>query len=279
MAMFTTTTDVSGILPDDYGALIVQPVARQSIALQVSTVIGTDSHTFRQPILTEDANAAWYGEGQEITADDPTLAEIETTPSKVAGLTIISNELADDSSPEAAELVGNSIARSIARRVDEAYFGDLAAPAPSGLESLTTATEVPAGTAWENTDPFADAIAYADLEGSTITNFVANPVDYRTLMKLKRQADSNEPLFGLDATSGTRRLILGVPMLASEYVEPGTIWGIAREFSHVIMRRNVTIETSRDVKFTSDQTVVKSTMRVGFAFPHPKALVKIVLGV
>jgi hypothetical protein len=41
-------------------------------------------------------------EGAEITPSDPKLPELTVTPAKVAGLTIISRELADDSSPAAA---------------------------------------------------------------------------------------------------------------------------------------------------------------------------------
>jgi hypothetical protein len=48
------------------------------------------------------------------------------TPPKVAGLTIISRELADDSKT-AAQVVGGGLARHIARRIDQAAFAGLAA--------------------------------------------------------------------------------------------------------------------------------------------------------
>jgi hypothetical protein len=58
MAIFTTTPDVSGLLPEDYGALMVQPVEQASIAMQVTTVIATDANTFRAPVVTDDGDAA-----------------------------------------------------------------------------------------------------------------------------------------------------------------------------------------------------------------------------
>ncbi|MEJ7742083.1 MAG: phage major capsid protein [Nocardioidaceae bacterium] len=69
--------------------------------------------------MTADPTAAWVAEGDEIPISDPTLAELTVTPAKVAGLTIVSRELADDSDPAAAYVVGAGLARDIARRVDE----------------------------------------------------------------------------------------------------------------------------------------------------------------
>jgi hypothetical protein len=76
--------------------------------------------------------------GRRDPATDADLDEVIVTPSKVAGLTVISRELAEDTTPEAAEVVGDGLARDIARRIDQAFFGNLAAPAPPGLGSLST---------------------------------------------------------------------------------------------------------------------------------------------
>jgi HK97 family phage major capsid protein len=275
MAIFTTTPDVSGLLPEDYGALIVQPVEQASIAVQVTTVIATDANTFRAPVVTGDGDAAWYGEGADLTGDGAEFDELEVTPSKVGRVVRISNELADDSSPEAAEQVGNSIARAIATQIDRAFFGNLASPAPKGLASLTDVPTVYAGTTWTNTDPFAEAITTADAEGGLIRFFVANPADYLAMLQIKKQTGSNEPLLGIDASQATRRTVLGVPLLSSKHVAVGTVWGIDPRFALTILRKDVTLETSRDVYFDKDMTAVKATMRAGFGFPHHRSLVKI----
>jgi HK97 family phage major capsid protein len=85
MALYTSSTDVSGILPDASGPLIVQPALRASIFAQIATTVTTDSHSYRIPIVTADPTAAWVAEGAEITPSDPTLAELTVTPPKVAG--------------------------------------------------------------------------------------------------------------------------------------------------------------------------------------------------
>ncbi|MHB1063214.1 MAG: phage major capsid protein [Georgenia sp.] len=282
MTMFTTTTDVSGITPDDYGALIVQPVQAESVAYAVSTNIATRSTRFNVPIITEDPNAAWVAEGAEITADDATMEELTITPPKVAGLTAITRELAADSSPAAAEIVGQGLARNIARQIDAAFFGTSGASTvqPDGLEDLTGVNVVSTGagvTAWANLDPFAEAIADAETVGAAVTAFVANPADALALAQLKDETGSNRPLLGTDPTQPTRRLVLGVPLYVSPAVSVGTVWGIPRDRALIITREDVTLEVDRSVYFTSDRVAVKAVMRAGFGFPHAAAIQKVTL--
>ena len=116
MALYTTTTNTRGILPDDFGPLVVQPFMDVSMAAQVATTVTTSANRYRIPTVTADPTAAWVAEGAEIPISDPTLAELTVTPAKVAGLTIVSRELADDSNPAAANVVGMGLARDLARR-------------------------------------------------------------------------------------------------------------------------------------------------------------------
>ncbi len=155
-------------LPEDTGALVVQPVLDQAIATQVATLASTTLTTFRIPVVSEDPTAAWTAEGAPITPTDGTLDEEVVTPDKLAGLTVISNELANDSSPAAAGIVGQGLARDIARRLDEAFFGDTVANGPDGLESLEDVNDVDAGDDWSDCDPFNEAIFAAEAEGARL---------------------------------------------------------------------------------------------------------------
>jgi len=278
VAMSTSTAGIGGILPDQYGPLVVEPVTRQSVAMQVSTVLATGQHTMNIPRVTEDPSAAWVAEGAEITPDDGALAELSVTPRKVAGLTIVSRELADDSTPGALKIVGDGLARSIADRVDAAFFGALAAPAPAGLESLTGLTTITGPTAWEDLDPFAAAIAAADGHGTVVTSFVANPADALLLAQLKESTGSRRPLLGSDPTAPTRRVIQGVPLLTSPRVAAGTVWALPKERTFVVRRQEVSMELSKDAYFTSDRVAIRAIMRVTFAFPHEAAIVRVQLG-
>jgi HK97 family phage major capsid protein len=118
--LYTTTATVSDPLPDQHGPLVVQPTLAASVFAQVASAVMTSANNYRVPIVAADPVASWAAEGAEITPSEPTLTELTVTPAKVAGLTIISRELADDSSPQAARVVGGGLARDIARRIDQA---------------------------------------------------------------------------------------------------------------------------------------------------------------
>lgn len=279
MTMLTNTKGIGGLLPEDYAQLIVQPVTRDSAAAQASTVVTTASHELHFPVITDDPTAAWTAEGAEIDPSDATPDEIVATPTKVAGLTVITRELANDSSPAATQIVGDGLARSIVNRVDGAFFGKQGANPnqPKGLEDLAGVGTVTAPTAWANLDPFAEAISRAETVGATVNTWVANPADALALAKLKDEANSNRPLLGTDPTQPTRRLILGIPLLVSPAVTTGTVWGIPKSRAYVVIREGAVLEIDKSVYFTSDRVAARAIMRVTFAFPHAAAIQKIKL--
>lgn len=271
MSLKTTTATMDGILPDAYAELVKAVVLSESVALQVFKNIQTDAHTTHVPVLTGDVQAVWAAEGAELTASDATLGDIPVTPAKVGATSILSNELVADSDPAAAALVGESVSRDIARKVDAAAFGNLATPAPKGLESLTTGT-VDAGTAFASLDPFLEAQSQAELQGAQLSAFVANPADALTLAKLKTATDSNMTLLQADPTMPTRRLIAGVPLYVSSAVTAGTVWGIPGDRCVAVIRNATQVAVSEHERWSTDESVVKATMRVGLAFPHPLAV-------
>src|SRR5699024_5355116 len=91
-------------LPDTVGSLVVRPVMEAAVASRVGTVVTIASHDYRVPLVTGDPSAAWTAEAAEITPSDATFDELVVTPSKLAGLTVISRELAEDSSPSAQQI-------------------------------------------------------------------------------------------------------------------------------------------------------------------------------
>jgi HK97 family phage major capsid protein len=276
MTLLTATSgDTHGILPNEIGALIVEPVRRASVAFQVASVVTTSAHEYRIPVVTSDAGAAWTAEGEEINATDAGLDEIIVRPFKVAGLSIVSRELASDSSPSAQQLVGEGLAQSLAAKVDAAFFGNTVLNGPSGLLSVSGVQYVDTAAGIVNTDVFAEALSKAENVGATVSAFVGNPVDVLTLSKVKRLDNSNEPLLSFDATQPTRRQVLGVPLVSSPAVAAGDIWAIPAAKAMVVLREDVTLTVDSSAYFSSDCIGIRATLRVGFAFPHPAAIVRL----
>lgn len=281
MALYTTTDDVGGFLTEQIDSPIIRPVVANAVALdpRVSTVRTTDAGSFHIPVIDADASASWVAEGAEITPTDPTLSEIVVTPSKAAGLTVVSRELANDTSPAAQEVVGDGLGRSIAVKVDTAYFGNFSAPAPAGLGSISEddLNLIYAGATPSNVDAFAEAMSLVEQDGAVITSFVAHPADALMVQTIKTGTGFNAPLLGTDAANGTKRQVLGVPLLVSKHVTQGTIWGLAAARVLVVVREDVEVESDGSAFFTSDRVAVRAIMRLGYAFPSPKSIAKIKL--
>lgn len=279
------TTNVASLnksfLPDDFGTLLIATASKQSVALQVTNVINTRSNEFRIPLITGEASSNWYAENADITLSDPTAGEEVIRPRKTAGLTKISREAADDSSPAAAQVIGSSLARSIATGIDAALFGTASGTGvpPKGLgafaDSAVTLIEAP--TAWANVDPFIEAIFQIEALNASLTAFIANPADAEELAKLKKLSGSNEPLLAPDATSPTTRRLAGLPLYTSAAVPAGTIYGLDSSRVFTVIREDVTVEADRSVYFGSDSVAVRGIARVGFGYPHAKSIARIKL--
>lgn len=274
----------SGILrPEEVGDLIIRPITQASVAMQVTTVAQTSSAVFRIPIVDVDASATWVPEGNDIVTNDATVTELQVTPLKVAALVKISSELAEDSSPEAASLVQDSIARSVARQIDKAWLANTTPNGPSGLLSVTGVQGVAAGS-FANFDFATSAKTLLRKVGSTVTSFVASADTVGTLSTVKSftgTITSNEPLLAAtqgDVTAETPETILGVPLVA---VADGTaladniVWALDRKKVFTVIRRNVTFDISPHAYFGSDSIAVRVTCRIAFGFPAPEGIVKV----
>jgi HK97 family phage major capsid protein len=276
MALYTAAGGGPILSPEQVQSLVIQPLIDQSVAAQVSTVVSTSSHDLRVPIVTADPAAAWTAEGAEIAVTDPTLTEVTVTPKKLAGLVVVSNELANDSSPAALQVVGDGLVRDLRRKIDAAYFGNTVTNGPSGLGSLTTSTAGNAG-AWANLDSFEAAKSAAETLHTTITAFVTSPATALTLGTLKEYGTtgSNKPLLQSDPTQPAARTISGVPLYVSPAVGADVVWAIPRQHSLFVIRQDASVVTDSSVFFTSDRVAVRATLRVSFGFTYPLSVVKI----
>ena len=177
------------------------------------------------------------------------MSEITVTPSKLAGLTVVSNELVNDSDPSALDVVGDGLVRDLQVRLDAAYFGDTIANGPDGLLSLADVQVISWGSLTD-LDAFAEAMSLAETVGAQTTSFVANPLDSLALGQLKSAVDSRQPLLGMDPTQPTQRLVFGVPLISSPAVPPGTIWAIPAARVFVVIREPSEVITDvRDTRF------------------------------
>jgi HK97 family phage major capsid protein len=204
---------------------------------------------------------------------------VEVTPNKLAALVVVSNELVADTNPSALAVVGDSLVRDLAIKLDRAYFGDTVTNGPNGIDSLAGVQHVDGGSTFTNLDAFAAALSKLEQVDSGLTrSFVAHPTTLLGLSELKLATGWNAPLLGPDATSPTKRSILGVPLYWSPFIEEGVVWLVAQSKSYVVMRSNTSVVSDTSAFFSSDRVGIRATMRVSFAWPHQAAVVRIGTG-
>ncbi len=183
MPIYESTVNVGGMLPQSWGGELLLDVLREEAACMNAAVAQTvqiDGVSIHFPVLRTEEGASFLIESSEIDEVTPGFDEIVSIPKKCGAIQVISAELAADGSPSAAKTVGDSLGQSLAYAMDAAFFGDLTAPSPAGLGSLTTAT-ASARAAFSNLDAFAKAQSNAGAKGALVTSFVAGTTRRTTL--------------------------------------------------------------------------------------------------
>lgn len=266
--------------PQDILDLVVTPTGGQSIAAQVATYrTGLTGSALRVPLVTADPSAAWVSESDEIPLSEAQLGEIDAAYKKLAGLVVVSRELAEDSDPNAAEQIGEGLVRDLARKLDAAWFGSnaLNPKAPAGLEDLTGVTVIEAPVTLTDLDAFSVARFRAANVGARLSGFVAHPDDAEMVATLKETSTSAKRLLSPDATEAGELRIDGIRLLTSPACTPGTIWGIPEGRAVIGVRQDADVRSDASAFFTSDRVAIRATLRAAFAFSHPAAVVRISL--
>lgn len=272
----TTATAGAILTPEEVAELVVTPLGTESVAGRVSTYRPTGQSGYRLPVVLEDPSTEWVDEGEEIPVSEAELDEVAADWKKLAGLTLVTSELIADSNPDAAEVVGAGLVRDLSVKVDQAFFGTRGSNTkrPAGLEDLTV-TDIDAGEAWANLDPFNAAIYGAAGYGRAVTSFIASPADALILANLKEGANSNRNLLTPDPTMPGRSVIAGRVLETSPAVTQGTVWAIPSAVAYVVVREDAEVKTDSSAFFTSDRTAVRAKLRADFLFPQPAAIQRI----
>ncbi|MEV5299119.1 phage major capsid protein [Amycolatopsis methanolica] len=271
MAFTTTTAGAGGLLPEDFGDLLWQPTRDRSVALQVATVHQTRYKEMHFPVVTALPSASWVAEMGTIPESDPDVETVIATPKKIAQITPVSLEMIRDSDPAALTLVATSLAAALANGVDAAVFA--AATATNGPTALgAVAATVVDANGYTNLDPFIEAQAEAASRGTRITAFVADPATYTLVRTLKTGTGSNAYLMDVSANGVS---IGGTPLLQSQNVPAGTVYGIPQDHFHAVVSTENEVSVSEHTKFAQYAVDVRAVIRVDFAYTYPEAIVKI----
>ncbi|WP_158581356.1 phage major capsid protein [Actinomadura spongiicola] len=297
MSWLTTSGTAGGsFAPTEAAAYFFDRLASMSVGLDSGfRRISTTSARLAVPRVLSDAVANWTAEGTEITPTDPNADVVTAVPRKLAALTYASNELVDDSQPDAQDVLATNLARAVALKLDWSFFeGSGTAPEIRGLKNqsgIQTLSMGANGAALTNLDPFADALGMLAEEDAEGTAIVMHPRNWRALTKIKETSGSAKPVLvdGAGApTEGPRRSIQGVPVWLTSQLSTTETQGSATTANSIyvyqadqvcaVIRADADVKVDKSAAFSSDRTAVRVTLRADEVLPNPAAVVRI-LGV
>jgi HK97 family phage major capsid protein len=176
--------------PNELSTTVFNYLRAKSVLMQAgATVINTDRHAISFPAISAGATAAWYGEGDTITASDMTAATVTATPRKVAILQTVSNELALDSLPSIWEATASNAVSQVALKMDAGFFeGSGTSNQVTGLKNVSginTGTASGANGSTVTLDFVASGIAALQQSNANPTAIIMNPKLWATLSTVK----------------------------------------------------------------------------------------------
>jgi HK97 family phage major capsid protein len=268
MTMLHSNT-ADAFTPEDYGKAVDLAVKATSVAARSATVVGTDKVKINFPIWTADPAVGWYNENDTIAETDGATDEVEVIPTKTAGLTPISNELAEDSTPAAVDLIAAGLSNQITRAIDGAYLANTTAKGPNGLLSISY-TAVDTGATLADLDPFIAARYAAKSNGSDLTSWIMSPEQAEELSKLKVASGSNQSLIQFVEDGIT---VAGLPVIVSDQVDASTkFWGIPQAHVVLVMRKGTKVEKFPNVR--QDGLWIRAVSRLGIGFLNEPGVVR-----
>lgn len=223
-------------------------------------------------------NAYAVGERGTITASDVGMERVELIARKWAVLTRLSNELNEDSFISWADLLTTEAARAFAKKEDESGFVGDGTSTYHGItgvmNKVTSGAQV---KTLSSGDTSFGEIILGDMEAVVgqlpeyaadgAAWFISRAGYYNSLSLLKDSAGGNN---NDDLGSGSGMNFLGYPVVISQVLNSTLTaqtntnlfcFGNLRLAATLGDRRGMTMATSTDVYFTTDETAVRGTTR------------------
>lgn len=279
----------SGV-PADGGLLIPERLRAELLAVAMETavvrprarVVPMDSLRVPFPILDITDNSAnvfggvqayWTEEAAEYTASSPKFGRVVLDAKKLTARADVPDELVQDSILALNAWIGEAYPQAVAWYEDLAYIRGTGAGEPMGWNVagntalVTVAKEAgqPAATiVWENI-----VRMYARMFPSSLGSAVwlANLNTFPELATMALSVGTGGSAVWLNnGVEGPPMTILGRPVIFTEKMETlGTAGDLAFvDLGYYLIgdRQAMTVAASEHAKFTSDQTVIKTTLRV-----------------
>jgi len=282
----------ASFVPDILSTTVLRLVEQYSAFAQNATSIQMPSDVVLFPKRTAGNSSAWISENSAITPADPNASQVTVTAKKLAAAVVISSELLQDSIVSIADWVAAELALGISNAVEAAAFSGNPSNAPgvAGLVTSHAGGLIKTTTAGQSTtyDYAASLVTAAGDTPDEVTK--ANLLAMMAAVPQHSRAGAKwfvSPFFfsacmqnldlnqggSVGLSQGLGLTFLGSPVVLTDRLPSGAdstgavmaLYGDMANSSIYGTRAGLEIQSSDQVNFLSDQTVIRAIARVGIS--------------
>ena len=243
----------------DWSSVLLDKLGHASVLLSSgASYFPVDGANLTIPRLTVDADAAaWLAPGEEFPTDDVQGDSIKLEPRKLGIVTGIDAEAIEDASVATLDLVGNSLAKAIATKLDARLFSSAAADdGPAGLLGTFTPLAEALGVI-----PLLKAVAMIQAAGGNPDTIYIAPADLVDLRTEPTETGGTLPLLGVDVSATGAQTVDGLALRVLPALPAGK--AVVAEARQIIVgiARQITVVASSEARFTSDVVLLNASIR------------------
>jgi HK97 family phage major capsid protein len=282
----------SNFVPDVLSSTVLRLVEQYSAFASNATSVQMPSDVVLFPKRTAGVSGGWISENSAITPADPSATQVTVTAKKLGAAVVVSSELLQDSIVSIADWVAAELALGISNAVEAAAWLGNPSNAPGvagivtshagGLLKTTTASEVTTydyaaslvAAAGDTPDEVTKAnllamMAAVPQHSRAGAKWYCSPYFFATCMQA---LDLNQG-GSVGLSQGLGLTFLGSPVVFTDQL-PGSddatgkvmcLYGDLANSSIYGTRAGLEIQSSDQVNFLSDQTVIRAIARVGIS--------------
>ena len=206
--------------------------------------------------------------GEEFPTDDVQGDSVKLAPRKLGLITGIDVEAIEDADVNTLDVVGQSLARAIAAKLD--------APVQHRSRrqgACRSAGHVHPARRGARRDSAAQAVAMIQAEGGSPDTIYISPADMVDLRTEPVETGGKLPLLGVDVSQAGAKTVDGLALRVCPALPAGK--AVVAEARQIIIGigRHINVVASSEAKFTSDVVLVKSSVRADFKINDPLGVV------
>jgi HK97 family phage major capsid protein len=278
---------------------IVQAKELDNVLRGLCSKLNVTSNAIQLDQIGLSTTAGWVAElAQKPETTAMTLATVTASVFTAAGLATISNQLLADSNPAVDGLVTSDLAKRLVALEEAAFINGTGTGQPLGILNTPGigATTLTSTAVADLLDAILDAVADVETDHGAPSAILMHPRTWTRILKAKDAQGAyyvgpSAPgeSYVTDARTGLRgprKFLWGYPVVTSNRVPVNLGAGtnesrvIVADFSEALIldRQGITVDESKHVYFTTNQTVFRAEQRVGFTAARTPAAFNVVGG-